>query len=116
MTISIEEAKAAAATLKAAADSDTLPRQIRWELDGRADEYRKAAAMAEDVVASGEECAIEICSSVTRGMMVAHDRFGWCRVLRKLNDGLSLHMESPDGPNGWYRNFLDPTSPVVVRA
>lgn len=110
--ISVAEAVEVAGALRAAAQSIPL-RQIRCELEGRALEYDRAAELCSE---TEDEGVIEMCSSVTRGMRVYHDRFGWSLVIRKLNDGMSLHCEAGDNPNGWYKNFLDPTSPAVVKA
>lgn len=110
--ILLAEAELTAGALKSASIKCPI-RQIQYELDGRAEEWERAIIMLRDV---GDEGVIEMCSSVSRGMRVAHDRYGWSRVLRKLNDGMSLHCESGDSPAGFYRNFLDPTSPVVVKA
>lgn len=113
MSISIEQAMATAVALRSAAETPNLIHGIREELTGRAEEWERAAAHCADL--DGEGIIIS-CTAVNRGMRVANDRFGYCRVLKKINDGLSLMMESPDSPQGWWRNFLDPTSPVVVRA
>lgn len=99
--------------LREAAEAMPL-RAIKYELEARADEFRRAA---EDFMEAEGGGVIEQVSAVGRGMRVLHERFGWVRVIRRLaRDGqVTLHLDSPDAPQGFYRNFLDDTSPVVVR-
>lgn len=111
------DADATALALRMAASAAKV-RQIAYEMGARADEWSRAVKLYEELDAQGDEAVIELVGSVGRGMKTYHDRFGWCRVLRKLarGDEVALHMDSPDNPNGWYLNFMDNTSPVVVKA
>lgn len=112
MSIGIAEAEATAKALRVASETPGILRNVREELAARAEEWERAVTFCMEYEGEG---TIEMCTAVTRGMRVLHDRHGFCRVLRKINDGLSLMMESPDSPQGWWRNFIDVTSPVVVR-
>jgi hypothetical protein len=108
------QAAATAAALRVAAQSyDGTVQQVRDELLARADEWHAAAAELPDYDGEG---VIVMAVTVTKGMRLYHDRYGWCRVIRRLNDGLSLHCEAGDNPTGWYRNSMDLTSPVIVKA
>jgi hypothetical protein len=109
----------AAVTAKALGEAaaSVAVRQLRYELRARATEWDRAVTTYMELRGDGEDAVIELVGAVGRGMLVNHDRWGWCRVMRKLERGsdISLHMDSPDTPAGWYLNFMDPTSPCVVK-
>lgn len=114
MTVTPLEALDIAEALKTAATGCRGVRQLYYELEARAEEWRFAADLLGD---ADEDAVIELFGNVNRGMRVLHDRHGFTRVIRKIDRGdqVSLHIESPESPQGYYRNFLDQTSPVVVR-
>lgn len=114
MTVTPLEALDIAEALRTAATGCREVRQLYYELAARADEWKFAGDLLAE---ADEEAVIELFGNITRGMRVLNDRYGYLRVIRKIDRGdqVSLHIEAPDNPAGYYRNFLDQTSPVVVR-
>lgn len=117
MTVSITEAATIGLALIDAAKACPV-RQLRIELEERADEWVRAAKMAQDFSDdqfTDVEVTIDMLDSVVKGMRVMDYRHGAMRVKRKLNNGLTLHLDNPDDPRGIYLDFYTGTSPVCVK-
>ena len=93
-------------------------RQLAYEFRRRAVEWKRAADELGDAEEEGQ-ATIELVGGLTQGMMVmGDDRQPWWYVTKVMNrDGqCSLMLDPDDGRGPQYRNFVGPSSPVVVKA